>query len=281
MNTDNFWTDELVAECHDYINSDTAGVLTPYGVMQNIQYFKQSKQPPIGSMDYEILEFVTDYLGVANERFYRRNDGLFESHVVQRYNTLSEEVLLHNKASIHSVRRISDGEVFQIGDRVFHNNEHLSIEKFEIEHAFAGLMKVCFNEGGFLSLDKLPTPSPKEEGRLFQSCWFKTKEVNFIFATPIEDYRKELVEYYVNKALKIKMKESDSSESVNINDFIKGDRLYTQSEVDAMMEKAFNAARETDVSNGSWLGHLQTKEGATLVYKTKYPTFSDYKKLNP
>lgn len=47
MNTENKfeWTDELVAECHDYINRDTAGVLTPVGVMKNIEYFKQSKQP--------------------------------------------------------------------------------------------------------------------------------------------------------------------------------------------------------------------------------------------
>lgn len=40
------WDDNLVAECHEYINGDTAGTLTPYGVMKNIQYFKESKSTP-------------------------------------------------------------------------------------------------------------------------------------------------------------------------------------------------------------------------------------------
>lgn len=68
--------------------------------------------------------------------------------------------------TIEAVKRISDGAVFTIGDKVNGVGEILTIEKFEIEYTFVNLMKVCFNEGGFYSIEKLPQPTnlqPKKE----------------------------------------------------------------------------------------------------------------------
>ena len=73
------WTDELVAECHEYIKGDTAGILTPVGVMKNIQLFKQSKQSPTNlqesKADYEIVSFKVKY--PPHRIFVKKECGLF------------------------------------------------------------------------------------------------------------------------------------------------------------------------------------------------------------
>ena len=71
------WTDELVAECHDYINKDTVGILTPFGVMKNIEYFKQSKS----TLKKDKIE-VTNLVGLKSsncvEVYFNKNVDSFK-----------------------------------------------------------------------------------------------------------------------------------------------------------------------------------------------------------
>ena len=111
-----------------------------------------------------------------------------------------------------------------------------------------------------------PAVEEGKDGKLFQTCWFKTKEVNIIFNEPIEDYRKELVEYHIQKALTTPIRAANSSQEVNISDFIIGKRMYTQEEVDT-------------IRRDTWLKCREFKDG-TFIFDTnfKYKDLSDYLK---
>ena len=96
------WTDKLVAECHEYIKGDTAGTLTPYGVMQNIKYFKQSKQsspipttptqPIVEDKEWEwkisdgatIKEVIGEAIGGASLCWNPTPTGVFDSTIAAK-----------------------------------------------------------------------------------------------------------------------------------------------------------------------------------------------------
>lgn len=63
--------------------------------------------------DYEILSFQLS-TGIAT----KQPDGRFKDAV-----QFTEEVALEQNLKIHSVKRLSDGEVFTVGDRIRHNNK--------------------------------------------------------------------------------------------------------------------------------------------------------------
>jgi hypothetical protein len=102
------WDENLVAECYQYIKQDTAGTLTPFGVMENIRHFIASKTKP---KEYEILSFSHNLFGVEVLKSIKRNDdGTFGAYFVE------ESVFLNSHThKIDSVRRTSDNKVFSIG----------------------------------------------------------------------------------------------------------------------------------------------------------------------
>ncbi len=106
------WSDELVAQCHEYIKKDTAGILTPYGVRQNIKYFKESKQ---------LSQSIPAGTGTANETINEeKKDWEIEKWQTRGGATFikNEGFLRLNEDIILSVRRLSDNEVFSVGDLV-------------------------------------------------------------------------------------------------------------------------------------------------------------------
>ena len=63
--------------------------------------------------DYEVLSFIAD-TGLIR---FRATDNLFQAEGdVRRKNTTEEYLLLEKNWIIHSVKRLSDGEVFTVGD---------------------------------------------------------------------------------------------------------------------------------------------------------------------
>ena len=122
MSTDNFqWTDKLVAEYGQFFHSCFNNPLK-YMSKDILQEFKQSKT--VSSKDYKIISFgsytnkpvkwVLDENGLYKNNFgscftedellYPRGDGHHSVETGEMY--------------IHSVKRLSDGEVFTIGDYV-------------------------------------------------------------------------------------------------------------------------------------------------------------------
>lgn len=103
--------------------------------------------------DWEVLE-IECYGGETR----RLVDGLYRVYD-EGIGFDFEYLMNRTDSSIKKVKRLSDGVVFSIGDKVQGVEEILSIEKFDIEYALGNLMKVCFNEGGFYPIEKLPTPT--------------------------------------------------------------------------------------------------------------------------
>jgi hypothetical protein len=100
MNTDNFWNDETVKEMITFLRDDyEANMLFDRKVLLQdesksvrqtlIEMFRKCKQP---KKDYEILNY--DY--------------------IEKYDTVIKRV--SKKISIHSIQRLSDGEIFTVGD---------------------------------------------------------------------------------------------------------------------------------------------------------------------
>jgi len=207
---------------------------------------EQSKQPPIGSKDYEILSFVVKNVEGFNGQILQKIDGYFG--VKDFY--VTEEDLLNSKIhTIHSVRRISDGEVFTVGEKVLslHKDEFV-IAGFKIgaENKMMILSDPDYAKSNLEYIQKIPTPSPKEEGKI---------KIN-------------------GHTVHYELGDNGVPNIISIAGYIfypalNAQKTYTQSEVDAMMEKVWNAAREIDVTQ---------YKGVDILKKLVYQTFEDYRK---
>lgn len=100
------WNDELVFECINFYEEYCkTHKLTWTSVA--VEAFKKAKEP---KKEYVILSFTSAY-GVAT--FLRNPDATFGVNGVQ------EQILLDSGVhKIHCVKRLSDGEVFTVGDKV-------------------------------------------------------------------------------------------------------------------------------------------------------------------
>jgi len=108
MNTENKfeWTDELVKEFHQYTKTHFGGLLSFIGYSDGIlEHFKKSKQQNTIQKDWEI-ETWSWTSGGGNK----------------------------NPAKIKSVKRLSDEEVFSVGDSIVCNNLENKILEFELIH---------------------------------------------------------------------------------------------------------------------------------------------------
>lgn len=135
-NNDTFqWTDELVVQCFEYIREDTAGVLTPVGVRKNVEYFKASHTQQEPERDWEITE-VECYAGEIR----RLVDGqyrIFDDGIGWTWEELSRRA----DTKIKSVRRLSDGEVFTVGEECSYNNKDWwAISGFDVYDGKIGVL---------------------------------------------------------------------------------------------------------------------------------------------
>lgn len=225
------WNDELVKEY---------GRQFGYAGEPDIEEFKRnhSKQLPIGSKDYEILTAkskngdVHDYIPEGNEQ------------------GSTPCLKMEEPCTIHSVRRISDGEVLTVGSKEFSYGKPCEILSFRIMPNCCMWCNVKFEDGSIyenaniFSLDKLPTPtqlSTDSEDKVFDG---------------------KRVDRFINDEFgqwgKIKPLRFSSP------------KKYTQKEVDTIREEAFNAGRncyKVQIPNGGLgYGDLQFK----------YKDFQDY-----
>jgi hypothetical protein len=105
------WTDELVKDfVRTIFNRDPHNYL-PY----EIEAFKKSKQSK--PKDYEILSFKSVYSGVDNV-ILTKHGSEFHPNILPTESYSLEYLLKQPTAKIHSVRRLSDGEVFTVGDKI-------------------------------------------------------------------------------------------------------------------------------------------------------------------
>lgn len=146
--------------------------LKPWGDGGMINYtddsFKAShtpKEEASNSRDWEIVEFRIPFFGSDNVAFTIGKHGLYETGLNGKCFSRSERELIEHGGAIKSVRRLSDGEVFSIGDVIkFHSGvEDGAIEKFRIDgfdktqifayRSYAGV--------GLLKCQKVSPPKPQ------------------------------------------------------------------------------------------------------------------------
>lgn len=230
MNKETFqWTDELVLE---------------YAVRRGLTIadFKQSKPP---KPEWEILAFSNGkivYNKFPDGSF--RCDPAKDSHSRRE----SEFVDTLNGYSISSVKRMSDEEVFTVGDSidVFYGPQN---KKLNVENKITGFgiksgMIVSHTAGDspLKDIQKIQTPKPEQRERVKISfdkgsadggykAWYN------MFCTEIISKEKmsaikEAIERVLNDDVDVKQSESN------------GWKCFRDDEFEKQIEKAFNAGRE-------------------------------------
>lgn len=129
-NNDFVWTDELVekyAEVYRFSSSRTS--------------IKQFKEDFLPKKEYEIIEFISPHSGFNDVVFIKTSNGEFIPKLKKLFGSdgyYTETYLLKQPtAKIHSVKRLSDGEVFSIDDYVIEKitgkNEDWIIKEFSLK----------------------------------------------------------------------------------------------------------------------------------------------------
>lgn len=198
---------------------------------------------------------------------------------------------------IYSVRRISDNQIFSIGDKVdfksggnvwgeFWSGKIISIkpaytkEELEFEIYEEGEMESAVHK--FISNirhKKPTTPPASSKERIEQNSGVKYKSV-IKFSKEVSDFIQTAwnladdnwywTEFFYRKVGDFSYELWSAHQlPASLKDFIKP-KLFTQSDIDKAREDAFNAGRGTE-------GPKQTVNGVTTsVSIHQYPTFQDY-----
>jgi hypothetical protein len=148
---DNFWNDEMVIE---FTNWSLKHSPIYQGRYADIEQFKKSKE--VVKTEYKILSFIYNYKVVVAWQGEDNHCGL-------NYKQWVDGCINYNYP-IHSVRRLSDGEVFTIGD----NTDYGVINRFEIKGDKYATLFAAFNDSCIMqSIKSIEKVKPKVP--LFQS----------------------------------------------------------------------------------------------------------------
>ena len=137
----NLWinhTHKKIQNCYGSFEPNNGFHTFRKATLEEIQMLEPKK-------DYEILSFFN----TTNKCiFYKIKDGKYSSFKEAEIGTFKEdEVLCMSHFTIHSVKRLSDGEVFTIGDEINFNNigtgKLLEIQ-FEVAPIDKGTGRLCF-----------------------------------------------------------------------------------------------------------------------------------------
>jgi hypothetical protein len=154
-NKDFQWTDEAAKAFAKFAKKRSEEFPIELWDNEVLSMFKQDweKRRP----EYEILSF-RDPCSSACSRIVTYQSPLFSKEDwTQRW--------LNAKAPIHSVRRLSDGEVFSVGDQIDATGEKCRIIGFNVAPNWSGGLMVCTDEtkdsaSALKLITKLPTPKP-------------------------------------------------------------------------------------------------------------------------
>lgn len=175
MSTDNFvWTDELRKEFNSHMENVHYGHnmlklknSLPPDYFYHIETFKASKQQSVFK-DWEIVEVVFKKTGVKSKKL---DDGMWQ--IDGTHFSYIPDVIVDDSVDIFAVKRLSDGEVFSVGDVVKwdlsilqgkNGDEVYKIDTFNIFHdrMFINNQNICIDylikerKCLFTTLDNLP-----------------------------------------------------------------------------------------------------------------------------
>ncbi len=205
----------------------------------------------IQNKDWEIVEFgmTKSYGLIGPSNFILESDGKY--HGVRGISKDYHELIGHPDVEIRSVRRLSDGEVFSVGDEVGYDNGNIRTKQdWKIDHFFIreadnvllARSKDCSNVELVDKWLYKSLPSNKQEPKEGFKDWSFVKSYSF----GLIDNRTDPPTIY-----------------------------YTQEQLDKAIEDAFNAARVQDYFNPKW---ETVSETVKKWDSRKYPTLQDYLK---
>lgn len=149
MNKEFQWTSELVSEYAALFLQETFKNISAIQQQDKFEKFTTPDQfiashtPEVKrENDWEVLEFRFSILGVDNVLFTLGSDGKYSTGLNGDIYNLPERFFIVNKASIHSVRRLSDNVVFSLGDELIKWGK---VTSFKIQSE--KLMVALCNEG--------------------------------------------------------------------------------------------------------------------------------------
>lgn len=149
--TDGFvWTDEKIIEFIRFINQRERDFK---GYYSDIADFKAQASHTYSGVDWEVVAYFTEMAG--GTVLDKNEDGSFGPFAAKESDLKASSLF-----SIHSVRRLSDGEVFTIGD----DSPKGKIKEFKLPHP-EGQIYVWYDLGGFCYLHeckKAPIPEQKK-----------------------------------------------------------------------------------------------------------------------
>lgn len=129
--------------------------------LSNWDDFVKAQEP---EKEWEVVTFVNGNMNVI----YKRENGLFLNEIQPELNGVytEQECLLNTRNKIHSVKRLSDGEVFTIGDIVNYGK----ITKFQVD---GEMMLVSTEEGwsydlGEIRSDRKPIFVTNDDVKVFE-----------------------------------------------------------------------------------------------------------------
>jgi len=242
------WTNELVMEFVNF-HDEQKGI---HWLSEDIEKFKQSKSKK-EEPQWEILEFQSNdgnLLVLDGKKWKYRNDT----------NSISDIDFLIKNYAIHSVKRLSDGEVFSVGDSLDWMGK---IESIEIDDRFNG--GIAFINNSQKSCISTAKKAPKEE-----QVPIKVEIMEFGYGKPQENKGKFYVaNFNLPNNAKLPTEKYQSIKSAIedvINNKYKPWKMYltgfTSEELLQARRDAFDAAKISTVTYGN------------VHYK--YHTFEDY-----
>lgn len=205
------------------------------------------------------------------------------------YQTLCNQYLLVPEIySIHSVKRLSDNEVFTVGDKVQYKERIAPIQQINLRDN--NITVNCWNHGADFTnglsqplseISKVKEePEPIKVSKLYfechsQSTWDYVLEMNYPIS--IEKYIpiKEAIEFVLNVNDERLDPNTVYRQSYNLmveqnQEILEAmSKMVSRDELREAEEKAFYAAQARDTQRGA----IPNQE----CYPARYPTFSDYK----
>lgn len=102
--------------------------------------------------EYEILSFIQDSSGEIWIQDKKQGYGFWSKNGFITSPYITETILGNPYYSIHSVKRLSDGEVFTIGDKIGDYSYSYEIKSLHITDQYKGGVSIEVTIGGYLSI---------------------------------------------------------------------------------------------------------------------------------
>jgi hypothetical protein len=251
-----------------YTFGDSQCPLHPDTVENNVDWFRR----------VEVKDWEVEYVVIGNKNYWRQKDGTYHSSLFEQDKILEE--LLSMGGTIHSVRRLSDGETFAVGEEVDTNKRvgYHRIDGFEIINNSIRVIMYTFPTGNdFLSsISKLPSPPVEQETIKVENLQYYGEQVvpskkmlyryNFNLTVPeIPSEKYDAVRRAIEDVLNEKPKKFNFFGELTALE----SEMYSSQKILEIGRKAFDAAREK-------IGKSNSDKFSEVTMEDKYPTFSDY-----